>query len=243
MQLKTLAATAALGAVLAGCAGNMWAPGPNAVGTFDEASASCRIVASGDTTSVYAQGSPGYVAGAVTGAAIGDAIRQAGDFNNCMLARGWVVTGKNDKETMEAQKAEAASILADMKQCSTNVRNNPKYIVILPYLAAATTRHYTLSQKANQHFATTAEAAALSDFAGESAKCLDAHLDAITKLDPRSAARARDLQTALNNLQLLVIERKLNWGDYSQAAEAALDATQAGQPLPPPPAMSENAAR
>jgi hypothetical protein len=228
---------------LAGCAGNLWAPGPNAQGTFEEASASCRIAASGDTTTVYAEGTPGYVAGAVAGAAIGDAIRQAGDFNNCMLARGWVVTGKNDEATIAAQKSESISITAEMKACYTSARRNPKYAAIVPYLRDETTSHFSLSQKANQRFATAAEAAALSGYSDEGSKCLDAQLDEITRLDPRTAARLRDGRTAITNLQLSVIEKKLNWGDYSLAAEAVADASQSGRPMPPPPTMSANAPR
>jgi hypothetical protein len=241
MQLKTCAAIAALSAALAGCAGNLWAPGPNAQGTFDAASAACRIVASGDRTSVYAKGSPGFVAGATAGAAIGDAMRQVDDYNNCMMAKGWVVTGKNDKATIDAQKGEAASIKTDMQQCTASARRNPKYAVIVPYLADETTRHFSLSQKANQHFATAEEVAALSGFADEASRCLDVHLDAIARLDPRAATRARDFRTAVNNLQLLVVEKKLNWGDYSQAAEAVADAAQSGRPMPPAPAVSANA--
>jgi len=216
----------------------MWAPGPNATGTFEEASASCRIVASGDRTSVYARGSPGYVAGAVAGAAIGDAVRQVDDYNNCLLSRGWVITGKYDKATLERQRAEAAAILADFKQCNANARNNPKYAAIMPYLSDEITKHYSLSQKANQHFITAAEATALSGFSDDTSKCLDAHLDAIAKLDPRAAARLRDLRTAATNLQLLVIEKKMNWGEYAQAAEVVIDASQAGRPIPAPPTVS-----
>src|SRR4051794_21904436 len=68
---------------LVGCATYSWKPGPTAVGSYEEASGKCSTVAKSGASGFYAQGSPGYVAGAAMGAAIGEAARQQSSFNDC----------------------------------------------------------------------------------------------------------------------------------------------------------------
>lgn len=84
-----LAALAGLLAV-AGCVQHVWAPGPDAHGTFAEQSARCRLMARADERGYIAFGSSSYVAGAAIGNAIGNAVRAQADFNDCMAASGWL---------------------------------------------------------------------------------------------------------------------------------------------------------
>ncbi|MGN6307172.1 MAG: hypothetical protein ACTHNH_20335 [Mesorhizobium sp.] len=90
MRLRTLAALASV-AVLVGCESTTnthWEKigyGP----TLDYAEAQCRIMAMGTQQGVIAWGSPGYVAGAQLGNAIGNAIREAEFMKNCMTMQGW----------------------------------------------------------------------------------------------------------------------------------------------------------
>lgn len=90
MNIRLMAAVAGV-VMLAGCestANTHWEKigyGP----TLDYAEAQCRIMAMGTQQGVIAWGSPGYVAGAQIGNAIGNAIREAEFMKNCMTMQGW----------------------------------------------------------------------------------------------------------------------------------------------------------
>ena len=92
MKTRVLAALAAC-FVASGCvSGNdpnkHWEkifPGP----TYDYADAQCRMLAQTQQTGMYAQGTPGFVAGAQIGNAIGNAIRMEQFYANCMTMNGW----------------------------------------------------------------------------------------------------------------------------------------------------------
>ncbi|MBN9243425.1 MAG: membrane lipoprotein lipid attachment site-containing protein [Mesorhizobium sp.] len=81
----------ALGAtvLLAGCQTNYqyvrMGPGPE----LPYAQAQCEIMSNGVQQGVIAWGSPGYVAGAQLGNAIGNAIRVDQFMKNCMIMQGW----------------------------------------------------------------------------------------------------------------------------------------------------------
>ncbi len=90
MCIRLLAALAGV-LMLAGCestANTHWEKigyGP----TLDYADAQCRIMATGTQQGMIAWGSPGYVAGAQLGNAIGNAVREAEFMKNCMTMQGW----------------------------------------------------------------------------------------------------------------------------------------------------------
>jgi len=220
---------------LSSCARYSWAPGPDARGTYEEAAGRCQLMASADRTAVYAQGTPSYVAGAAVGVAVGDAVRQQRDFNNCMMASGWVATGKANPEAQAAVKTQAMAIFADAKACIHAVRTNPKYLLIAQHLKNETTNRYSLIQMSDSHLATLSEATLLSAYAEDQDKCIDAHMDQIAQMDPRAATKIREVRAAMTDLDLALVERKLTWGDYSRAAQAVSEAAQTGKPLPPSP--------
>ncbi len=76
---------------LAGCVSHNWTPGPDARGTFEEQSAACRMLARNGQTGVVAFGRPAFVAGAIIGNTIGNAVRANATFNDCLEAAGWEV--------------------------------------------------------------------------------------------------------------------------------------------------------
>lgn len=75
---------------IAGCASENWAPGPDARGTVQEATARCDLMARHPGGGFIAAGSPRFVAGAAAGYAVGSAISAYLDYNDCMMANGWV---------------------------------------------------------------------------------------------------------------------------------------------------------
>jgi hypothetical protein len=82
MRYTTLVA---LAVILTGCATKAWVPGPNASPalTLEQQKAQ-------GGTGFAAAGEPAFVAGAAVGHGIGNAVRAGADFNDCMLAAGYL---------------------------------------------------------------------------------------------------------------------------------------------------------
>jgi hypothetical protein len=91
MRLLRAALVLALPVCVAGCAHQSWIAGPNAQGTFNEAKGRCMLLANNTGGGFYAQGSQSFVASAAAGAAIGNAIKAASNFDACMMANGWEI--------------------------------------------------------------------------------------------------------------------------------------------------------
>lgn len=97
-SVSRIAVVAAAGIVLAGCAVQNWAPGPNqTAANFGQASGQCKLLAMGANSGggfVAASGSPKFVGAAVgasllAGAIVG-AVRQSQAYDACMEASGFV---------------------------------------------------------------------------------------------------------------------------------------------------------
>jgi hypothetical protein len=92
---------------LFGCASHTWAPGPDARGTFDETKGRCSLLARNSGGAFAASGNAAFVAGAATGNAIGNAITAQNNFNDCMLASGWVVADHQPANTPPQPQSQA----------------------------------------------------------------------------------------------------------------------------------------
>jgi hypothetical protein len=117
--------------LLGGCVTHTFAPGPGMSSiNFGPDSARCRIMARGATRDfqVAAFGSPKFVAastgGAALGYAIGSAVEQNSNFNDCMEANGWRIADGQQPATVttaantvvSAQLPEAPTILSTTSQ-------------------------------------------------------------------------------------------------------------------------------
>jgi len=123
---------------LAGCEQQqyVWMPpsGGSSV-TFAQQSAQCRLFAEGNQPGYAVVGSQQFVTSYALGAAIGAAVRQQNDFNNCMEAAGWTQqpassageTAQAEAEQASAKRVEAVQRLAKA-ECPRElnaVRANP----------------------------------------------------------------------------------------------------------------------
>ena len=80
----------------------------------DYAKAKCEIASMGVEQQVFAFGSPGYVAGAQLGNAIGNAIRKQEFMRNCMVLNGWRATaGAVDPDRRVDFRSNANKALTD----------------------------------------------------------------------------------------------------------------------------------
>lgn len=76
--------------LVAGCGPTIWNRPGATQADFNQDDARCRLVAQGmNSGGFYAQGSPGFVAGASVGNAIGTAISTQATYRNCMVANGY----------------------------------------------------------------------------------------------------------------------------------------------------------
>lgn len=102
MQKKLIVLVAGLS--IAGCAPTIWDKPGGTQAEFNQENARCRLVARGmNSGDFYAQGSPGFVAGATIGNAIGTAINTAATYRDCMMAIGYTPRGAS--ETAEPVQA------------------------------------------------------------------------------------------------------------------------------------------
>lgn len=86
--MKTLFALAATLALIGHAHAGAWQASPTATAA-SIANARCQILASGVGSGYYAYGSPGFVAGAAIGNAIGNLIQRAMFIDQCMRAQGF----------------------------------------------------------------------------------------------------------------------------------------------------------
>jgi len=109
MKLLNAGFAMALTTCLAACAHQSWVAGPNAQGTFSEAKGRCMLLANNTGGGFYAQGSQTFVASAAAGAAIGNAIKAASNFDACMMANGWEIADDAPKAASYAPTAPYAA--------------------------------------------------------------------------------------------------------------------------------------
>jgi hypothetical protein len=90
--IGTLIAVALISITVSGCQAHSWAPGAGkSSAEFTRDNARCQYVARHGGTDMFAFGNANYVAGAMIGHAIGNAIRAQNDYNDCMEMTGWEV--------------------------------------------------------------------------------------------------------------------------------------------------------
>ena len=207
--------------VLGACASHTWAPGPDAKGTFEEASARCSLVARHSGGGFYAQGTPSFVAGAAVGAAVGDAVRAQADFNDCMAANGWVVADPDSSNVARKQAAnnQVAAIRSQLSSCIEAVRNNPKYAPLAPHLVNIASGHYSLTQMSDSGRPTEQEAGLLASYGDETATCRGQTVVQISAMDPRAGQTLQRINAEVRDLDLALINRQITWGDYARQCQ------------------------
>ena len=93
---------------LSGCATHNWVPGVGKQAyMFESEKAQCSLMARHSGGGFYAQGTPGYVAGAQMGHAMGEAVRTQTDFNDCMLAKGWRIADESSSQSKQPPELAA----------------------------------------------------------------------------------------------------------------------------------------
>ena len=239
MRAVILVLTLMLGA----CATHTWAPGPDAKGTYEEASAQCSLMARHSGGGFYASGTERQVAAATLGYALGEAIRTQTDFNDCMSASGWVVADQDSAALaqMQAQKAQAQQIGDQFKTCVSAARSNPKYAALLPHLKDLSLNRYTLVQMADNQLPSVQEAALLAAYGDQEQACRDEAASQVASIDPRAGQALKSLEATERNLDLELVSRQITWGQYARSAQNVID-TAEGHPSAPPPGDSSYSA-
>ena len=91
MNKKRLIVVWSAALMVGGCAHYQWVPvGQGAsLDNFEATQARCNYMARHGGSDFVVAGDPKFVAGATLGHAIGEGIRTAQDFNDCMTMNGW----------------------------------------------------------------------------------------------------------------------------------------------------------
>jgi hypothetical protein len=97
---------------LGGC-GHTWAPGPEAKGTFQSASAQCHLFAQSGDRGYFAYGSRAYVATVAGLNALDNVVRQQANYDNCMLASGWEIADAQTAPTAVGSPVALTPPMAD----------------------------------------------------------------------------------------------------------------------------------
>jgi hypothetical protein len=194
-----------------------------AAADFEPAKARCSLVARHSGSDFIAYGSQSYVAGAALGHALGEAVRAQQDFDDCMSASGW---RKVDAQAIAAQKSTIEQMRAIKDQrvaCISEVRNKQQYLTLQPHLSELATGNYTMAQLTDDHIPTPTEAKTLSSYVDETTGCLNTAIDRVTSISPAVAQILRDLKSSGETTMMLLIERKLSWGEAAKRVKQVQD--------------------
>lgn len=184
----------------------------------------------GRGASFAAQGSPNFVAGAAVGAAIGESIRTQNDFNNCMLASGWQIADqKPGGPTPDQIKAQALAAIQESKACIAAVRAQTKFDSARAHMADPQTGRYTFAQMSDESFPTPEEASLVASYEDATEPCRATLAQKFAGLDARAAEKVRQRFSDTTALVLLLISRKISWGEYARRAQALSEAAQSNK--------------
>ena len=204
------------------CATHQWAPGPGlSAGDFEPAKARCSLMARHSGSGFVAYGSPNYVAGAALGHAIGESVRTQQDFNDCMVAGGWRIA---DGQTTAAQigaKAQLAQAKDERIACIGAIRTKPDFELLLPHFSDINTGDFTMAQLTDARVPTPAEGHLVSSYVDEANPCVSRSIEATSQVVPASGAILRQAKSSNEATMVLLVQRKLTWGEAAQRQKQA----------------------
>ena len=212
------------GLLMSGCAAHTWAPGPGmSAADFEPTKARCSLMARNGGSDFFAVGSQSYVAGAAVGHAIGESVRANQNFNDCMVASGWRIFDDKAQAAQTSAAAQIKAIMAQRKECVLAVRSKPDYQPLLPHFAELDTATFTMAQLTDGNRPTPAEARILVTYIDEEAPCRGEATTALTQAVPALAPILLHVKALSEATAILLIERKLTWGEAAERNKHALE--------------------
>jgi hypothetical protein len=235
LQKVSSGAVAALVIGLSGCATHNWAPGPGmSASDFEPAKARCSLMARHSGGGFAAAGNANFVAGAALGNAIGESVRTQQDFNDCMSAGGWRIADQTP-QTIAAQaanvsrvqsiKAQIAVLQETRRHCAATVRAESRYTAVISHFPDIATGKFSIAQLADDRLPTRAEGDVVTAYLDSANICRDTYLSEMTKFQPRVAAALKEGFDGQDANVVLLIKRKMSWGDWAAGSKAIGDAT------------------
>jgi hypothetical protein len=147
-----------------------------------------------------------------------------------MSADGWVTDDPKPSEKRPNQE-QAKAILLEAKavslSCISAARSQPKYQRIIGHLGDPAVGRYTFTQMANQDFPTAEESALGANYQDDVQPCRQALVDRICSLSAAAGLKVKAQVDASIALVVLLIQRKISWGDYATRVQAIADASSA----------------
>jgi hypothetical protein len=143
-------------------------------------------------------------------------------LNPCMESKGYsLINAQTSAQTSAATQSLVAQFRAigeKGKLCISAVRSKAEYQELVPHLSDSS-GNYSLKQLSDSSLPTPSEARAIVAYVDEANSCLGTQIQEMTTLNPTIALITRQRDEAIQDLDLLVAERKVTWGEFAQKAK------------------------
>jgi hypothetical protein len=179
--------------------------------------------------SFAASGNAKFVAGAALGNAIGESIRANQNFNDCMLASGWLIADPTPETANRVQSfnSQFSVVAAELKECISTIRGEPRLSVLLPHMPELGTGKYSITQLANDQIPSRTESDLMAAYLDEVEPCRATFVNGISKFQPTVAAVFKQSFDSVVSPELMLVKRQLTWGEYAARQKAISEQTTA----------------
>jgi hypothetical protein len=141
-------------------------------------------------------------------------------FRPCMEAKGYTLDSATSAAAARTISANLAPAVQRVNTCITEVRQKPQYAVLGPHLSDATGA-FTVRQLTDESYPTSAEDQAMIAYADDTDLCWRPYIQEIANIAPAMASIRQQARTTQKDAVLLLVQRKISWGEWSQKMKAA----------------------
>jgi hypothetical protein len=218
MHNLTLATLSLL--LLSGCAAQqyVWTKPGLTRAEFTQDKYTCVKEARSPASSAYLSG--GYYVGNTYFPAVGEAssgeIVNRNFYKPCMEAKGYTLTAAPSTAAVQEVKTKLQALTAQLRACDTTIRTKPQYAVLASHFRD-TTGAYSMAQLTDKSLATSTESQAMVAYSDEeNGSCSDQFRASVKAVVPAFGPILERSNTAGDSVTLLLVERKITWGEYAQ---------------------------
>jgi hypothetical protein len=184
----------------------------------------CVREARAPSSSAYMSG--GYYAGNTyvpgSGAASSGEIVNEAFFKPCMEAKGYTVTTAQSSTAqpspaVQEVRTKMQALGSEAAACTNAIRSKPQYAALVSHLSEVTSGTFSMAQLTDKSVATSGEAQAMVAYSDEvNSSCGNKSRAAAAAVVPALGPIFDRTKTAIDSVVILVVERKITWGEYAQ---------------------------
>jgi hypothetical protein len=140
-------------------------------------------------------------------------------FKPCMESKGYSLVSARPSVTTQTMAAQLKVIGEKTAECIRAVRRKPEYQGLASHFPDRT-GNYTLQQLSDQSLPTTSEARAMTAYSDEAvSSCNRPAIEELGRISPAIGAITQRSLAASQDAVLLVVQRKVTWGEFAQKAK------------------------